>query len=131
LKFCLFRKDLVVSDSKSCVLLQYIHRPWLIVKHHQPNQSNLYLYTFCPSFSILFVFSSIRSLSRRHNLQSYHGSRLSSIQASLSWRRSTLSKPDGAPDCRRSQQNRTIQFLKPDSSILLFQVGAFGLCSFL
>jgi hypothetical protein len=33
---------------------------------------------------------------------------------SLGWRRSTSSKPGGAPDYHRSRQNQTIQFLKLD-----------------
>jgi hypothetical protein len=57
----------------SCWL--YIHRSRPIIRHHQHNQSNYYFsYFFLVLYS--FHFSSIRSLSRRHNLQSYRGSRL-------------------------------------------------------
>jgi hypothetical protein len=61
-----------------------------------------------------FCFSSIRSLSHRHNLQSCHGSCLSTVQMPLGPRRRTSSKPGGAPDCRRSRQNWTVWFAKPD-----------------
>jgi hypothetical protein len=98
----------------SCYLYIYIYRSQPIVIYHQPNQTNLYLYTFCPSFSTLFIFPLVRSLSGHHNLQSCHGSCLSTISISLGRRRSTSLKPSGAPNCCRSQQNLTIQFLKLD-----------------
>jgi hypothetical protein len=48
---------------------------------------------------------------------SCHGSWFSSIQMSLGQRRHTSSKHGDAPDCRRSRQNQTIQFVKSDSLV--------------
>jgi hypothetical protein len=96
----------------------YKHRSRPIAIHHQHNQLKFYFSYFCPSVSILFVFSSIRSLSyRRHNLQRCHGSHLSTVQSSLGWRRSSLSLLDDAPDYRRSRQNQSVRFLKLDHPV--------------
>jgi hypothetical protein len=43
-----------------------------------------------------------------------HGSRLSTVQTPLGWRRSIPSKSGGAPDCHQSRQNLTVRFAKPD-----------------
>jgi hypothetical protein len=96
-------------------LYKYRSRP--IVIYHQHNQSNYYFSYFFTLVFYSFRFSSIRFLSRRHNLQSCRGSRRSTIQTSLGRRRSTSSKPGDAPDCSRSRQNRTIRFLKSDSLV--------------
>jgi hypothetical protein len=64
-----------------------------------------------------FHFSLTRSLSRRHKLQSCHGSCPFPVQMPLDQRRSTSLKPGGIPDCRRSRQNRTVWFTKPDHSV--------------
>jgi hypothetical protein len=103
----------------SCCLYKYRSRP--IVIQRQQSQSNLLFSYFCPSFLVSFSFLSIRSISHRFNLQSWHGSRISTVQTSLGRRRSTSSQPDGAPDCRRSRQNQNVRFLKlegPVSTIL-------------
>jgi hypothetical protein len=50
----------------------------------------LLFHTFCPNFLLFFFFLSIRSLSRRFNLQSYRGSYLSFIQTLLGQSRSSI-----------------------------------------
>jgi hypothetical protein len=63
---------------------------------------------------------------RHLNLQSCRGSRVFPVHTSLGQRRSTSSKPGGAPDCRWSRQNSTIRFLKPDR--MVSTVSDRGLC---
>jgi hypothetical protein len=92
-------------------LVIYKYRLWPIVRHHQPNQSNSHFSNFCPSFS------SIRSISRCHNLQSYRGSHLSTVQLPLGRRTSTSLEPGGTPDYHRSRQNWRVQFAKLDHPI--------------
>jgi hypothetical protein len=90
----------------------YKNRSRPIVIQCQHIQSNLLFLYFCPSFLVSFSFSSIRSISHRFNLQSCHGSRISTIQTPLGQRRSTLSQSNDTLDCRRSQQNQSARFLK-------------------
>jgi hypothetical protein len=99
----------------SYCLYKYMSRS--IIMQRQHNQSNLYFSYFCPNFLAFFSFLSIRFTSRRFNLQSCHGSRISTIQMPLDWRRSISSQPDGAPDCRQSQQNRSVWFLKSEGPV--------------
>jgi hypothetical protein len=108
----------------------YKHRSWTIdVFITIESIQLLFILVFTLTFYLPF-FSSIRSSIHHFNLLGCHGSCLSTIQMSLGQRRSTSSKPNGAPDCRRSQQNQTIRFAKPIIHFLQFQVGASDLCSF-
>jgi hypothetical protein len=91
------------------------HRSWPIDKHNIQNQYNYFSLNFCPIFS--FSFSSIRSFSRHFNLQSCHGSSISTIQTSLGRRRSTSSLPDDAPNYCRSRQHRRVRFLNLECPI--------------
>jgi hypothetical protein len=68
-------------------------------------------------FLVFFSFSSIRSTSRRFNLQSCCGSRISIVQTLLGQRRSTSAQPNDAPNYRRSRQNQSVRFLKSDCPV--------------
>jgi hypothetical protein len=68
-------------------------------------------------FALVFFsshFTLIRSISHHSNLLGCCGSHIFFVQTSLGRMRGTLLKPGGAPDCRWSRQNWTLQFAKPE-----------------
>jgi hypothetical protein len=101
--------------AMSCCLYKY--RSWPIVIQCQHNQSNLYFYTFCPSF-LVFSFSLwldlvfVASIPWLVMVQAP-----SPTRHHLTKGEAPSSKPGGAPNCRRSWQNRIVQFTKPNSLV--------------
>jgi hypothetical protein len=84
-------------------------------------------------FAIVFFsshFYSVRSISHHSNLLGCRGSHVFFIQTSLGRRRGTSSKTGGTPDCRRSQQNQTLRFAKPEYPISAILSKASDSCSF-
>jgi hypothetical protein len=80
------------------------------------NNQNQYILLFTLVFYFCF-FSSIRSSRHDFNLLGCYGLRIFFVHTLLGRRRGTMSKPSSAPDYRRSRQNRTIRFVKLDSSV--------------
>jgi hypothetical protein len=82
--------------------------------------------SFCPSFSTFCSFLQLDLVAAAAAPWVCHGSCSSLGQTSLDRRNDALTGADGAIDCHRSRQYRTLWFVKLDSPIFLFRVRAFG-----
>jgi hypothetical protein len=101
--------------AMSCCL--YKHRSWPIVTCPRPNQSFYFYLTFYPSFSTFPSFHRLDLLSTVSTpcvamVLAYLSSR-----CLLAKGRAPSSSVGSAPDCHWNQQNRSIQFAKPDSPV--------------
>jgi hypothetical protein len=98
--------------------------------NHQHNQSKFFFLHLLLQFSSFLFFSSIKSICCRFNHQSCHGSRLSTKQTSLGWRRSSSSKLGSAPDSHRPHKTGPSSLPSQIVQFLQLRAGASGLCLF-
>jgi hypothetical protein len=74
------------------------------------NQSNFYFHSFCPSFLFFSFFLQLNLLAAATTSKVVVDLIRPSDQMPPGREKSILAGADGAPDCRRSQRNRTVWF---------------------